>query len=157
MRGYFLYKQYPPSPQDHVVEAWLAAVAAGAPAVVSHETALRVHNLSDVVPESVHLLVPRKDRRIVGRLPQGITVHTSVAPPPSGDIVTVGPVRVTAPARSIVDAADAGTAPDQILLAVRQALDQGLVTARTLGAKARARSRRVATLIQRAIAEAREA
>lgn len=154
-RGLYRFKQYPPSPQDHVVEAWLAAVAAGAPAVVSHETALRLHNLSDVVPESVHLLVPRKYRRIAGRLPRGITVHTSVAPPPRNDIVTVGPVRVTAPARSIVDAADAGTAPDQILLAVRQALDQGLTTARTLGAKARARSGRVAKLIRRAIAEAR--
>ncbi len=156
-RGLYRIRQYPPSPEDHVVEAWLAAVAAGAPALVSHESTLRLHNLSDVVPGVVHLLVPRKYRRVAGRLPQGVEVHTTVSPPASADVVTLGPVRVTGPARTIVDAADAGTAPEQISLAVRQALEQGLTTARNLSAKARARSARVARLIERAIVEARAA
>jgi hypothetical protein len=46
---------------------------------------------------------------------------------------------VTAPARSIVDAAAAGTGPEQIELAVRQAIERGLTTAAQLRVAARRR------------------
>lgn len=153
-RGVYRLSQYPPSPDDHVVEVWLAAVAAGADAVVSHESALRLHGLSDVVPSSVHMTVPRSQRWLGRRVSPGVTVHTTTSPLRRSDVITRGPLQVTAPARSIVDAADAGTAPEQILLAVRQSLAQGLTTARALGTQARGRSSRVEQLIDRGIRDA---
>lgn len=51
--------------------------------------------------------------------------------------------------RSILDAAGAGTAPEQIEMAVRQALSEGLTTRRSLLARADQRGVRVANLIRR--------
>ncbi len=150
-RALYRLSQYPSSPEDHVIEAWLAA---GPDAVVSHESALSLLRLSDVVPASVHLAAPRTHRWVGRRLPKGVTLHTTTKPFRREDVVTRGPLRVTAPARSIVDGAEAGTAPEQIVQAVRQALEQGLTTQRRLLSLAQGRSRRVAALIRRAIEEA---
>ena len=49
-------------------------------------------------------------------------------------------VRVTSPARSIVDAAATGTDPSQIVRAVRDGLEKGLVTADSLRVAARRHS-----------------
>ena len=149
-RSLYRLKRYPASPDDHIVEARLAA---GAGAVVSHESALSLHTLSDVVPSSVHLIVPRSHRWIAGRGPRGVTIHTTTKPLPSEVIITHGAVRVTSPARSIVDAAESGTAPEQILIAIRQALERGLITPRELRAVAAGRSARVQRLMHRGIRE----
>jgi hypothetical protein len=53
-----------------------------------------------------------------------------------------------------VDAAEYGTAPEQIALAVRQALRLGLATVEELRRAAAGRSRRVRRLIERGIEEA---
>lgn len=153
-RGLYRLQRYPVSPHDHMVEAWLAA---GPLAVVSHESALSLHGLSDVVPSAVHLVVPRPHRWVAGRVPSGVALHTTVRPLPSNAVTTVGAVRVTTPARSIVDAAEAGTAPDQILGAIRQALNQGLTTPRELRTVSGNRSARVRELVGRGIQEVQAA
>lgn len=145
-RGLYRLHQYPSSPEDHILEAWLAA---GPAAVVSHESALSVHRLSNVVPARVHLTVPRTHRWVGRRLPQGVTLHTTTRPLRPVDVVIRGPLRVTSAVRSIFDAAESGTAPEQIVLAVRQALEQGLTTRRELLSVVDQRSQRVADLIHR--------
>lgn len=149
-RGLYRLRQFPPSPNDHIIEAILAA---GPQAVVSHESALALHSLADVVPSNVHLTVARAHRYVGRRVPSGVTVHTSVTPLPGNDVVVRGAVRITTPARSIADAAEAGTGPEQIVLAVRQALERGLTTRRHLLALATQRSERVARLIRRSLVE----
>jgi len=59
---------------------------------------------------------------------------------------------VTSAVRSIVDAAEAGTAPEHIVAAISQALDRGLATRPQLLGAARSRSKRVEQLVQRGIA-----
>jgi len=149
--GLYRLRHYPPSPYDQIVEAWLAA---GKAAIVSHESALSLHGLSNIVPATVHITVPRARRWVGRRTPQGVTVHTTTKPLRRDDVVLRGPVPVTPPGRSIVDAAEVGTAPEQIVLAVRQALEQGLTTRRELLSLARQRSKRVVALVHRAINEA---
>jgi hypothetical protein len=61
-------------------------------------------------------------------------------------------IRVTSPARTILDAAGAGTAPDQIALAIRQAVDRGLVTRDQLMERATSRGQRVERLVAGALA-----
>src|SRR5207253_2497369 len=107
--------------------------------------------LSDVLPNAVHLLVSRDDRGI--RPPAGARLHTTGRPLVATDVVIREGIRVTAPARSIVDAAYAGAQPEQIELAVRQALARGVVTPRSLLHRAEQRGRRVADLVRRTVEE----
>jgi len=150
-RGLYRFRQYPPSPREDVLAAWLAVDREQA--VVSHESALELLRLSDVVPEAVHLTVPRS-RRYRPSSP-GVRVHTTtreLAPP---DVVVRDGMRVTSPVRSIVDAAEAGTAPEQVITAVAQAMDRGVATQAQLLAAARKRGPRVERLVRRALEEIR--
>jgi predicted transcriptional regulator of viral defense system len=105
--------------------------------VVSHQTALDILGLSDVVPEIIDLTVPRAKR--YRSTSQGVAIHTTMRRLGKSDVVIRDGVRLTAPVRSIVDAAEAGTAPEQIMAAVGQALDRGMATEAKLLATAKAR------------------
>lgn len=63
-------------------------------------------------------------------------------------------MRLTSAARSILDAAEIGTAPEQIEMAVLQALERGLAIAPQLSQDAGERSRRVSRLISGALNQA---
>jgi predicted transcriptional regulator of viral defense system len=149
-RGLYRLRDYPGSTHEEVREKWLAVGAERA--VVSHESALELHGLSDVLPNTVHLLVQRGDRGLKPH--RGVTLHTATATIEPAEVVTREGIRVTAPARSIVDAASAGTAPEQIESAIAQALDEGLVTPRSLLAQlGRREGGRVGQLVRRAVGE----
>ena len=146
-RGLYRLRDYPGSSHAEVRARWLAVGAERA--VVSHESALELHGLSDVLPNTVHLLVDRDDRGI--KPPHGVNLHTTKKPLDPSEVVTRRGIRVTDPVRSILDAAGAGTAPEQIEVAVRQALEEGLATRRSLFARADQRGGRVADLIRRSV------
>ncbi len=59
-QGLYRLRYFPTSGHEHVVAAWLPLREAGA--VVSHESALELHELSDVIPAGVHLSLPRAQR-----------------------------------------------------------------------------------------------
>lgn len=146
-RGLYRLAGFPGSSTEEVRAKWLSVGADRA--LVSHESALELHGLSDVLPNAVHLLVGRADRGI--KPPAGVVLHTTSAPWTPRDVTTVDGIRVTTPARAIVDAAAAGTATEQIELAVRQALEQGLIDPQQLEARAVRRGRRVGDLVRAAI------
>ncbi len=146
-RGLYRLRDYPSSPREEVMAAWLAAGRESA--VVSHESALEMLGLSDVVPTTIHLLVPR-GRRWVRALP-GVTVHTTADDLAPDEIVTRQGLRVTAPTRTILDVANAGTAPEQVIMAVGQAQARGMIIAARLQEAAARRDRRVRGLIERAL------
>jgi predicted transcriptional regulator of viral defense system len=143
--GLYRLSGYPGSSHEEVRAKWLAVGAERA--VVSHESALELHGLSDVLPNTVHLLVDRDDRGI--RRFQGVTLHTTTKSLEPSEVVSREGIRVTDPVRSILDAASAGTAPEQIEMAVRQALNEGLTTRRSILARADRRGGRVAKLVHR--------
>jgi hypothetical protein len=58
---------------------------------------------------------------------------------------------VTSATRSILDAAEAGTAPEQIELAIAQAVERGQVIPEQLHRRAGERGRRVAELVDDAL------
>lgn len=148
-RGLYRLAEYPASPREEVLAAWLAVGKDDA--IVSHESALDILDLSDVVPERVHLTVPRSRRyRTAG---PGVAIHTTNRPLPPSDVVTRGGMRVTSPARSIIDAAEAGTGPEQVTAAARQAVERGLATPAQLRAAASGRGSRVERLIDSALEE----
>jgi predicted transcriptional regulator of viral defense system len=147
-RGVYRLRHFPSSPHEHVVAAWLDLPS---PAVVSHETALELYDLSDVIPNAVHITLPRAMR---GQRPRPwVRFHTLVHPPTSSEIRRVNGVLATNPERTIVDSLEAGTQPEQIELAVRQALERGLTTPRRLRTAASDRPARVRRFIDRLLAE----
>src|SRR5919106_1869964 len=75
-RGLYRLAQYPASAREDVLAAWLAAGRHDA--VVSHESALDILGLSDVVPERVHLTVPRS-RRYRSTSPR-VAIHKTTRP-----------------------------------------------------------------------------
>jgi predicted transcriptional regulator of viral defense system len=123
-RGLYRFRHYPPSPWEDVLAAWLAVDREDA--VVSHESALELLGLSDVVPEAVHVTVPRSKRYRAAA--PGIRLHTTTREFAPADVVVREGMRVTSPVRSIMDASEAGTAPEQIIAAVIQVLDRGMAT-----------------------------
>ena len=133
------------------IAAWLAT--GKEVAAVSHDSALDILGLSDAVPEVVHLTVPRT-KRYRSRFP-GIAIHTTTRRLGKSDVVVRDGIRVTAAARSIIDAAETGTAPEQITAAVGQALDRGMATKSKLLAVAKARGGRVEHLVRQVLEERR--
>lgn len=148
-RGLYRLADYPASSEDELRANWLSVGADSA--VVSHESALQLLDLADVMPNRVHLLVPRRDRG--KKKPQRVTLHTANHPFDRGDVWTWHGIRTTSPARSIVDAAAHGTAPEQIAAAVDQALERGLTTRGELRQQASKRPHPVRELIERAIGD----
>jgi len=146
-RGVYRLKDYRSYPREEVVAAWLAV--GKDVAVVSHESALDLHDLSDVIPNAAHLTVPRSMRNLP-KLP-GVKIHTTTRAFAAGDVVTREGMRVTSVARTIADAAAWGTGPEQIEMAVLQALDRGMTSRKRLEQEIADRSLRVKRLIGGAI------
>ncbi len=146
-RGLYRLRQFPPAPREDVLAAWLALDREEA--VVSHDSALDLLGLSDVVPEVVHVTVPRSKRYRPAA--PGVRVHTTTRAMLPSDVVVREGMRVTAPVRAILDAAEAGTAPEQVIAAAVQAMEQGLATRQQLLAAAAERSSRVEQLVRRAL------
>ena len=119
---------------------------------MSHESALELLDLSDIIADGVHLTVPRERRRLVAQT--GVTIHTTTHPLTDADLISRHGVRLTAPARTIADVAAAGMAPDQVSAAVGQALRRGLTTPALVREAARSRGHRVQRLVEAALAGA---
>jgi len=125
-RGLYRIQGFPTAEHDELREAWMA-VGAG-DALLSHESALALLDLSDNIPDGVHLLVPRRRRGL--RRPAGVALHTR---PDGEEVASVwrDGLPLTAPARTLVDVADR-LQPERLSMAVRQALRRGLLTRKQL-------------------------
>jgi predicted transcriptional regulator of viral defense system len=146
--GVYRLRQYPSSPNENVMAAWLAV---GKDSVVSHESALSMLRLVDTIPNQTHITVPRS-RRYQKAWP-GVKIHTTTRPLTKQQIVTREGLSITSPIQSILDFAESGGAPEQAGHAIAQALQQGLITRRGLIEAAQQRSERVERLVSSALAE----
>lgn len=125
-RGLYRIRGFPSSEHDDIREKWMAVGTEKA--IVSHESALALLELSDNIPDEIHLLVPRRYRGL--RRPPGVVIHTRPGDEKVETIWREG-MPVTTPARTLVDVADE-LQPEQIAMAVQQALNLGLLTRRQL-------------------------
>ena len=146
-RGLYRLHAYPSAPREEVMASWLTI--GKDVAVVSHESAMDLLDLSDVIPNAIHLTVPRSRRHFPKLL--GIKIHTTTRPFGPLDIVVRDGIRLTSPARTILDAAEAGSAPEQIEMAIQQAIARGFITPTQIANDARNRSRRVQRLVNSAM------
>lgn len=143
--GVYRLHAAPISPYDEYLLAWVWTNYRGA---ISHESALALYDLGDVLPTQVHVTVPRPFHRTSAPF----KVH--LAPVPESDARMYNGVRVTAPARSIADAAATGTDPAQIHRVVREALARGLVNPEALRAATNRRPNQHMRNVRRLVEEA---
>jgi predicted transcriptional regulator of viral defense system len=127
-RGIYRLVHFPAGEHEELVTAWLWSEQAG---VVSHQTALSLHELSDVLPAQVHLTLPEAWRRRRFRVPAGIVLHH--ADVDAEERSWFGPTPVTSPGRTLSDCAKSGVSPELLRHAAQQALRRGLVTRSELG------------------------
>ena len=126
-RGIFRVVHYPPSDHEDLVVAWLWSGRTG---VVSHETALALHGLSDALPARIHLTVPAAWRRRRLRVPPGVVLHYHDLAP--DERTWHGAVPVTSPMRTVLDCARDGVRSDLVHQAVTQGARRGLFQRREL-------------------------
>jgi len=127
-RGIYRLVHFPAGEHEEFVAAWLWSELAG---VVSHQSALALHGLSDALPAHVHLTLPATWRRRRFRVPPDVVLHH--ADVPSEDRSWFGAVPITNPRRSLNDCAKDGFSPELLQQAAQQALRRGLVTKAELG------------------------
>jgi predicted transcriptional regulator of viral defense system len=127
-RGIYRLVYFPACDHEDLVVAWLWSERAG---VVSHQTALALHGLSDILPAHIHLTIPSAWRRRRFRVPGDVVLHHADVPPE--DRAWFGAVPTTNPRRSLNDCAREGLSPDLLRQAARQAVRRGLVTTAELG------------------------
>lgn len=128
--GLFRLRRYPESENEQLIRLWLwSRSQEGEPqAVASHETALALWGLSDLMPERVHLSVPRGFRK---RPPAEVVLHK--ADLAEGDVEERDGLPVTTPLRTLLDvAADQRVSPEHLESATREAVERGLVRRKRL-------------------------
>ncbi|MCA1707362.1 MAG: hypothetical protein LC808_30485 [Actinobacteria bacterium] len=144
-RGIYRFREYldlPSEDTDHFVR-W--SLWSRGRAVVSHASALAVHDLGIANPAEIHLTVPpgfrQKDRPVV--------LHRSELA--DKDIEQRQGFRVTTPLRAVVETAALGADQDIVDAAVTELRDQGVVSRRRLLHAAQELGPRAELAVERAL------
>ncbi len=93
--------------------------------VLSHQTALSIHGLSDVLPKQIHLTVPEHWRQKRRQIPKHYRLH--YADLEDDQLQWFEAVQITTVDRTLKDVAAAGLDPDLVEQALDQAMDRSLV------------------------------
>lgn len=128
-RGLFRLRDYPHADHEDLARLtlWSHNRAGIAQAVVSHETALEVYELSDLMPDRKHLSVPPGFRKAA---PSGVILHHSRLEP--ADVEARNGYCITTPLRTLLDLAKGTLSPEHLEAATQQALERGLIRKRRL-------------------------
>ncbi|MEP7246104.1 MAG: type IV toxin-antitoxin system AbiEi family antitoxin domain-containing protein [Gammaproteobacteria bacterium] len=122
-RGIYRLIHFPPGEHEELVAAWLWTESKG---VISHQTALSLQGLSDVLPAQIHLTLPLAWQQRRFRVPEGLVLHHADVSPQERSWIDAVPM--TSTPRTLNDCALAGLTPDLLRQAAKQALARGLVT-----------------------------
>ena len=122
MRGIYRVVHFPAGEHEELTTLWLWAERAG---VFSHETALYLHQLSDVLPRQVHLTLPVEWSKRRLRVPKGLVLY--YAEVPKRERVDLGAIPITTAWRTLTDCISAHVSPELTEQAVHQARTRGLI------------------------------
>ena len=131
-RGVYRLQRYPQSAEEQLViySLWSRNRAGEPQGVYSHQTALAIHELSDVNPAKLHVTVPPTFRRSAS-IPKLLVLHREVLA--KRDIEQRHGFAVTRALRTIADVAGAqSTSRDLVVQALAEARQRGLITAREI-------------------------
>ena len=123
-RGVFRLSNYPNSPYEDLVRwsLWSKNRSDNPQAIISHESALTVHESGDTMPGQVHLTVPPGFRKTP---PGGCVLYHDVIS--SDQIEKRSGFFVTNPIRTLIDVAEGDMSVDYLESAVRDMYTKGLI------------------------------
>lgn len=124
--GLYRFPEIPIAQHDDLVQLafWSRDRSDQPQAVVSHQTAMAVHELSDLLPTQIHLTVPATFRKVPPT--DSIVLHRQSLN--QSDVEEREGFRVTTPLRTLLDVASDPTIADEHLRrALEDALARGLV------------------------------
>jgi predicted transcriptional regulator of viral defense system len=146
-RGLFRLPDWPWAADDEYVVWTLWSRGLG---VISHDTALSVHGLSDVDPAKIHLTVPP------GFKAADPLVVTYAQELPERDIEHRLAWCLTTPLRTLADVSGSDLSQEHVDQAVRDALERGLATKQSILRRSATLGDRAALRLERALATATE-
>jgi Domain of unknown function (DUF4365) len=115
--------QFPPADREDLLVLWLQTDQRG---VISHETALFLHGLCDILPSHLHITVPvgwtPEDRQLAA------DVEIRYADVPEAEQRWLGAVPYTAPLRTLRDCIQVGVSPELLEQAIVEGIQRGLFT-----------------------------
>jgi predicted transcriptional regulator of viral defense system len=126
-RGIYRLARFPAAQDGHYVlwTLWSRNEAGEPQGVFSHQTALSIHELSDVMPSKLHMTVPPRFRRTAA-IPKVLVLHKANMPPE--DVEQRQGYRVVKPLRAVDDLLREGSeAPDRLRQALLEGLRRGLI------------------------------
>jgi hypothetical protein len=120
-RGIFRLRHFPPNLYSDLLiwYLWSSGRKGSPQGVISHDTALQVHNLGSWRDSKVHLTVPRRFRRSV--IPPQLHLHYDSLL--ADDVMVKHHFKITKPLKTIVDLLVAGYVSDDYLI---EALEEGI-------------------------------
>ena len=127
-RGIYRLAQFPPADRPDLVlwSLWSKNRNQETEGIYSHQTALSLHDLSDLNPFQLHMTVPTHFRRN-SEIPGILVLH--YADLPADDVERAQGFKFTRPLRTILDLVEADTVERSFIRqALRQALQRGLIT-----------------------------
>jgi predicted transcriptional regulator of viral defense system len=150
MRGKFIRVQYGiyrlvHFPASRFEDMFIAHLRTGPASVISHESALAVYELSDVLPATIHVIIPRT----ASRRRKGIKLHTNQLQ--ADEITQRDGLPVTTPARTIADVISDGLSFQLVKQAIIEALQRNLTNRQELLNQAERRKGSVAETIERVL------
>jgi len=132
LRGIYRLARYPVTDRSELVlwVLWSRDRKGNPQGVWSHETALDIHEMSDVMPSKMHMTVPLRFRKQVP-IPKHLKLHYGTLA--KSDKETWQGYQVTTPLRTLIDVIDEGIVPqEQIEQAIRDGLRKGNLTLQDL-------------------------
>jgi predicted transcriptional regulator of viral defense system len=122
--GIFRLHDYPPTEREDLIRLMLwSHNQKGQPqAVASHDTALAIYDLSDIMPQKIHLTVTPTFRKAP---PPYCVLHRARLAP--DEIASRDGYLVTTPLRTLLDVAESPLSQEHLNQAVQDALMHGLV------------------------------
>jgi len=126
-RGIYRLASFPQGERPDLMlwSLWSRNRREAAQGVYSHQTALSLYDLSDVMPAKLHMTVPKSFRRN-SVIPRVLVLH--FADLPQSDIGVAQGVRVTRPMRTILDLlVEEEVPPSTLRQALREGLRRGLI------------------------------
>lgn len=121
-RGLWRIVHFPLTDHEDLVPPWLWSNQRG---VFSHETALRLHDVSDLLPDQTQMTLPASWSK--RRLQPPPRIWLSYADLTPGEIMWSGPVPITTLPRTLRDCIAAHLQPEPLRQAIGQGLNQGLL------------------------------
>ena len=120
--GIYRLGHFPMSEDEELIVAYLWSRQRG---VISHQTALSLHDLSDALPRAVNITLPVDGSLPPREPPDWVELHRGTIP--EDDRQWYHAVPMTTPARTLLDLAVDGFNPELFDQALDEAIERGLV------------------------------